>query len=412
MYRDVSLAFAPAPVPRPLRKFPGDLLLTGGTGFVGPFLLKSLLEQTRERIYVLIRAADEAQGRDRLWAAFASSLGSDAPSLAAEFHGRVIPVCGDLTRENLGLSTDRWRALADGVHTVYHNAAAVNYLFSYGTLRTANVVGTNEILRLTFDGRLKIFNYMSTTFIFGWAVKDTLYETDGNPGMDLLDFGYSQSKWVSERLVRDAARRGLPTRIFRPALLAPSVAGGGNSFDIALRLLAFMVHHGIGVEAVNQVSFVPAEVAANNIVAIAGMPETIDGTYHVTRDDYSNMMDVTRAITALTGRSFELFTLPAFVPEVIRRCTKEDPLFPLLDFLIGSIDSITSMRFKRYDSQRYQAARNRSAQGRPDPSLEETVVGILRFMQRTGLISLPEISRMPSGHCFANRLEWPRLSSG
>jgi hypothetical protein len=45
-----------------------------------------------------------------------------------------------------------------------------------------------------------------------------------------------------------------------------------------------------------------------------------------------------------------LFKLSAFVPEVIRRYTKDDLLFPLLDFLIGSVDNIASMEFKRYDS--------------------------------------------------------------
>ena len=63
-------------------------------------------------------------------------------------------------------------------------------------MRDANVLGTNEVLRLAFEGRAKSFNYVSTTFIFGWAVKKVLYETDFNENMELLDFGYSQSKWV------------------------------------------------------------------------------------------------------------------------------------------------------------------------------------------------------------------------
>jgi len=53
----------------------------------------------------------------------------------------------------------------------------------------------------------KAFNYVSTTFVFGWAVKSVLYETDLNENMELLDFGYSQSKWVAEQVVVDARRR-------------------------------------------------------------------------------------------------------------------------------------------------------------------------------------------------------------
>jgi thioester reductase-like protein len=170
--------------------------------------------------------------------------------------------------------------------------------------------------------------------------------------------------------------------------VSPSVTGGGNNFDIAVRLVAFMVNHGIGVDALNQVSFVPADVTANNIVAIATTPGTVNQTYHVTRDDYANMLDITGLITKSTGRQFEIFSLPDFVPELIRRCRKEDLLFPLLDFLVNSVDNISAMEFKRYDSSRYQAARNASVWGQADPSLEDTVNGILKFMQRKGIISV------------------------
>jgi len=300
----------------------------------------------------------------------------------------VVPVCGDLGQKQLGLTEEVWDFLANEIDTVFHNGATVNYLLNYDRMRDANVLGTNEVLRLAFEARSKMFNYVSTTFIFGWAIKRVLYETDFNEKMELLDFGYSQSKWVSEQVVMDARRHGLATRIFRPALVSPSVSGGGNNFDIAVRLVAFMVNHGIGVDALNQVSFVPADITANNIVAISATPGTENKTYHVVRDDYANMLDITGLITKATGRQFEIFSLPDFIPELIRRCRKEDLLFPLLDFLVGSVDNISAMEFKRYDSSGYQAARNASVWGKPDPSLEDTVNGILRFMQRKGIISV------------------------
>jgi thioester reductase-like protein len=364
-----------------------NVLLTGGTGFIGPFLVKSLLEQTRANIHVLVRASDERQGKQRIKAAM-ESIGPCPAKLMQMFETRVFPVCGDLGQKELGLTRDVWDFLASEIDTVFHNGATVNYLLNYDRMRDANVLGTNEVLRLAFEGRRKTFNLVSTTFIFGWAVKKVLYETDCNKDMELLDFGYSQSKWVAEQVVMDAHRHGLSTRIFRPALVSPSVLGGGNNFDIAVRLVAFMVNHGIGVDALNQVSFVPADITANNIVAISTTPGTENRTYHVVRDDYANMLDITDLITKATGRQFEIFSLPDFVPELIRRCRKEDLLFPLLDFLVGSVDNISAMEFKRYDSSCYQTARDASTWGKPDPSLEETVNGILRFMQRKGIISV------------------------
>jgi thioester reductase-like protein len=388
MSNDRKLIFEP-PVPSPMPEIPmlNHVLLTGGTGFIGPFLIKSLLEQTRAKIYVLVRSSDEKQGRQRLRAAM-ESMGPCGARLMEMFEARVIPVSGDLGQPKLGLMQDVWDFLASEIDTVFHNGATVNYLFNYDLMRDANVLGTNEVVRLAFEGRPKEFNYVSTTFVFGWAVKSVLYETDLNENMELLDFGYSQSKWVAEQVVVDARSRGLSARIFRPALVSPSVTGGGNNFDIAVRLVAFMVNHGIGVDTLNQVSFVPADIVANNIVAISTTPGTANKTYHVVRDDYSNMIDITRLITKATGRQFEIFSLPDFVPELIRRCRKEDLLFPLLDFLVGSVDNISAMEFKRYDSSSYQMARNASVWGKPDPSLEDTVNGILKFMYRKGIISV------------------------
>jgi thioester reductase-like protein len=406
MSNDRKLIFEPNPsVLAPQTQILNHVLLTGGTGFIGPFLVKSLLEQTRAKIHVLVRASDEHQGKQRLRAAM-ESMGPCPAELMHMFETRVLPVCGDLGHKELGLTPDAWDFLANEIDTVFHNGATVNYLLNYDRMRDANVLGTNEILRLAFDGRPKSFNYVSTTFIFGWAVKKVLYETDFNENMELLDFGYSQSKWVSERVVMDARRHGLTTRIFRPALVSPSITGGGNNFDIAVRLVAFMVNHGIGVDALNQVSFVPADITANNIVAISTTPGTENKNYHVVRDDYANMMDITGLITKATGRQFEIFSLPEFVPELIRRCRKEDLLFPLLDFLVNSVDNISSMEFKRYDSSGYQAARDASKWGRPDPTLEQTVNGILRFMHRKGIISVAPrefnaVANLPVGNAAA-----------
>src|SRR6202035_4882905 len=74
MSNDRKLVFAPPPaVSLPQISVQtstlNHVLLTGGTGFMGPFLIKSLLEQTRAKIYVLVRSSDEQQGRQRLRAA-------------------------------------------------------------------------------------------------------------------------------------------------------------------------------------------------------------------------------------------------------------------------------------------------------------------------------------------------------
>jgi len=268
----------------------------------------------------------------------------------------------------------------------------VNYLLDYQSMRDANVGGTNEIIRLAMSHRAKVLNHISTTFVFGWSVKETLSECDTNAGMEHLDFGYSQSKWVSEQVVRDAMQHGLQARIFRPALLTPSLHGGGCNCDISIRLLTFMINHGIGTTARNQVSFSPADLAADNIVSISRVPGSVGATYHVTRDDYARMSDITAILGTLTGRSFRNYPLDAFVPEVIERCHSGDILFPLLDFLVRSVDNITAMEFKRYDNSQYRNMRDASPFGKADPPLHDVVLGILRFMRKQNLVTCEQVA--------------------
>lgn len=385
MRKDSVLPFTPArPAPSNIEA-PKSIFLTGGTGFLGPFILASLLAQTAAKIKVLVRASTKSAAQERLLAQLRQS-GLASPDQIATFHNRVEALPGALEEPHFGLSPEAWQSLTDETDAIYHNGALVNYLFTYQRMRDANVKGTAEILRLAFEGRPKPLNHVSTTFIYGWAKKDVLRESDSNDEMQLLDFGYSQSKWASEQMVLDAQRRGLPVRIFRPSLITPSLNGDGASFDITLRLMAFIIKYGIGVNSLNQISFTPVDIVANNIVAISQSPGTLGGAFNVTRDEYAKMADIVDIIARRTGAQFQMFGLKEFVPEVIRRCTKDDLLFPLLDFLIDSIDKISSMQFKRYDNSAYQAARNASPHGLPDPSLEDTVGSLVTFLERNRAI--------------------------
>ena len=376
----------------------GGILLTGGTGFFGPFLLRSLLEQCDGEIYVVVRASDPrgGQGAPAKWSGVARGLGGPELLVAERVGGarRSGGLGGaghpDLRRPVPAAARSlRGAVVVPGtgnVRAIYHNGALVNYLLDYAAMRSVNVGGTREVVRLATSHRAKIVNYVSTTFVFGWSSRDTLFESDDNQDMKLLDFGYSQSKWASEQVVLGAMRQGLAARVFRPALITPSVSGGGDNFDIAMRLLVFMLKYGVTTTARNQVSFSPADLVADNIVAISNLPDTLGQTFHVTRDAYSSMLDITSILGELTHTRFLSYSLQEFVPFVIEHCRKDDLLFPLLNFLVRSVDNITAMEFKavRQPQLSGSPAHDRRSEGR-DPPLEDVVLGIVRFLRRHGV---------------------------
>ncbi|MGH3159853.1 MAG: thioester reductase domain-containing protein, partial [Streptosporangiaceae bacterium] len=219
-----------------------QVLLTGATGFLGPFLLRSLLDQTSATYTVLVRGADPSAARERLKSDLQAAGLYDLRT-AEVFDSRIHVICGDLASPHLGLSDRVWLQLAEAIDTIVHNGAWVDYILDYGTLRPANVEGTRELLGLACTARRKQFHFVSSTTIFGFTAKRFLLERDSNPEMTGLDFGYAQTKWVSEQLVLQAREQGIDARIYRPAFITASSAGFGHSTDIVVRLLAFMIKY-------------------------------------------------------------------------------------------------------------------------------------------------------------------------
>ena len=113
---------------------------------------------------------------------------------------------------------------------------------------------------------------------------------------------------------------------------------------------------------------------------------------HITRDRLETMPQITALISQESNIGFDAFPLKDFVPAVIERCTREDLLYPLLDFLVDSVESIAAMEYKLYDNANYRNARDKSPLGIEDPSLEKVVTGIVDFLKRKNLLQHEPVS--------------------
>jgi thioester reductase-like protein len=363
------------------------VLLTGGTGFLGPFLLRSLLDQTEAAYTVIVRETDPSAARERLAAAL-QEAGLYDHRTAEAFAARVRVICGDLASPQLGLSDSAWLQLAETIDTIVHNGAWVDYILDYHSLRSANVEGTRELLRLACASHRKQFHFVSSTTIFGWTGKRNLLETDSNPEMSALeDFGYAQTKWVSEQLVLQARAQGLDARICRPAFLTASTSGFGHSTDIVVRLISFMIKYGVAPDTDIQVSFMPVDIAAHNIAAImTSAAEPGEPVFHVTVDEYFNMVDVTTQISKDYGYSFRYVDMAEFSREMKRLCRVADPAFPLIDFVGRAHSKVVVMEGKRYRNTAFRLALEHSGTGVPDTSLQETVSFLMAHMRDRGML--------------------------
>lgn len=235
---------APPQIPFVFRSQTEHIFITGVTGFLGAFLLHELLEQTTAQIHCLVRAKTAAEGDRKIQANLKKYL-----LWSENYHARITSVPGDLAQARLGLSVQAFQELARQMDVVYHNGAAINLIYPYSALRAANVLGTQELLKLAAEHHIKPVHFISTLDVFQTTdlfSRNRITEQDLlNPNEAIRFDGYTKSKWVSEHLVFQARSKGIPTAIYRPAMICGhSQTGAANKDDLMNRLIQGMVQLG------------------------------------------------------------------------------------------------------------------------------------------------------------------------
>ena len=86
--------------------------------------------------------------------------------------------------------------------------------------------------------RPKRLHYISSLSVFGASTETVGSETAPLPPLAEVHGGYSQSKWVSEKLCELAASRGVPVCVHRPGrIVGHSASGACNTDDFLFRML-------------------------------------------------------------------------------------------------------------------------------------------------------------------------------
>lgn len=261
-------------------KEPKHILLTGATGFVGAFLLHDLLKLTSATVYCLLRADDLEKGVLRLKNNLEAYLLWDN-----SFRDRIKPILGDLGAPKLGLTDEEFKQLASQVDVIYHNGAMVNFVYPYQAHKTSNVLGTQEILRLASQIKLKPVHFVSTlSILYSGGVNDgRVFREDTNLDDIGAPFGgYAQSKWVAEKLIEQARERGLPVAIYRPGLVSGhSVSGAWNTDNLISSMTRACVLLGSVPSLDVMVNIVPVDFVSGAIIHLSKNPKNFGKVYHL-----------------------------------------------------------------------------------------------------------------------------------
>jgi L-aminoadipate-semialdehyde dehydrogenase len=230
-----------SPLPADFGSKPATVFLTGATGFLGAFILRDLLSRNVAKVICLVRAKTAYAGLQRLRE---SGEGRGVWSEDWVSSGKVEAVVGDLADERFGLDEPTWNRIAAEADSVLHNGAVVHWVYPYAKLRAANVISTLTALKLCATTKPKQFSFISSTSVLdaeGFVRKSdesvaaggygVLESDDLEDGRTALGTGYGQSKWVCEKVIMEAGKKGLAGHILRPGYVMGDSTTAGESIN-------------------------------------------------------------------------------------------------------------------------------------------------------------------------------------
>jgi thioester reductase-like protein len=277
---------------------PGSVFLTGATGLLGAYLLDELMKRTRSVVCCLVRASDDA----RAWRRLVDHLKANCV-WREEFASRVRVVAGDVSLPFMGLTRERFAELAREIGGIYHSAGRLNMALSYEQLKSANVTGTREVLRLACTEFIRPVHFVSSLAVCFSDLNAggvLLKESDPPVFHSSLKGGYSKSKWVADRMVASAGERGLPVTIFRPIrIMGHSRTGVNHDMgDLLPILLRGCVLLGKCPALDIRVTMVPVDYTSQAFVTLAGQPESWGRAFHLFNHapiGWEHLMDILRS---------------------------------------------------------------------------------------------------------------------
>jgi thioester reductase-like protein len=150
------------------------ILLTGGTGFLGKVVVERLLRAAPEiaNIYLLIRATREPAAvrleaevlRTGIFNVLANTFGSGWPSFVRE---KVLPVAGDVSQPQLGMTAEDFAALTAQVDIVINSAATVVFDAPLDEALLHNTRSAQYVAEFARACRDAVLIHISTAYVAG-----------------------------------------------------------------------------------------------------------------------------------------------------------------------------------------------------------------------------------------------------
>ncbi|WVR09299.1 L-aminoadipate-semialdehyde dehydrogenase [Kwoniella sp. DSM 27419] len=402
LVKDLPAKFESLPADFRTKKI--TVFLTGATGYLGAFILKDLLSRRVAKVICLVRAKSSEQALQRLRE---SGEGRGVWDESWVTDGRVEAVVGDLAEDKFGLTTGDWERIASEADSVLHNGAIVHWVYAYTKLRAANVLSTMTCLELCATTKPKQFSFVSSTAVLdhekfvrkadenisagGAGVLETDDLEDGRVG---LEGGYGQTKWVCEKIIFEAANRGLSGWTLRPGyILGDSKTAVTNTDDFIWRMVKGCLQLGLIPDINNTLNACPVDHVAllASLSTLSTLPsgESAFAVAQVTGHPKLRFNDL---LGALSTYGYEVNRVEyvqwrsRLEQHVLE--TQDNALFPLLHFVLDDLP--TSTKSAEQDDRNAQSLAGAAGENKTGGVNQDLIGLYLAWLVRAEFLDEPK----------------------
>lgn len=293
----------------------GNILLIGGTGYLGAHILHSFLQNEDGIIYCLIRQKDGESPETRLHNYLKFYFGED---FIAAYKNRIRVVKGDITQQNIGLSDEDYKTVVSNINAVVNAGALVKHFGLKKQFEDINVTGTKNVVELCQKNNKRLI-HSSTISISGFGEKEeTAFDekTEGSKifseqdlyvGQSLKGI-YSSTKFKAEIAILEAIETGLDAQIVRIGNITNRYSDGLfqkniNDNAFAKRIKSFIEIGAIPKNMLNHaLELTPVDLCANAIIKIL-QHDSPSNVFHIYNP---NLLEIKDFYEYLTARGLDL----------------------------------------------------------------------------------------------------------
>ena len=258
------------------------VIVTGANGFVGSWLVKSLLKQGHE-VHALVRKSSDLTELKGVTCSFDYGDVTDLESLKKSFQG---------------------------AEAVFHLAGLIAYRkMDRKKMELVNVEGTKNVIEACLGLKIPRLIYMSSVVAVGagFSAQDILDENSKFNIHD-LDLGYFETKYAAEQLVLGAVNsRGLNAVILNPSTIygAGDARKGSRKTQLKVAQGKFPFYTSGGVNVVNVEAVIAAILSAWKIGK--------SGERYILSGENLTIQELFRLIADAAGKPAPTKRLPNFV---------------------------------------------------------------------------------------------------